>query len=626
MLQVISSWGNGQMFVYADRKEQEVAQGENAFLAATYQSIKLCVLGDVAYLLSDGIANSSARLAAQIASSIFPIFASGITIVAATTKQNQYAKIAAFSDTFPKSLSVKTEQGLRFWADHVGQLTKGGMITGIVGLIQLGHSPLVAGAMLAPFIYQAAEDHQLIPMRVRLVTEKYFTNLAQIAGMLGGSPVNRILGGIVGAIRLIPYSATVTYLIDDLMHDRWQLKGPSLREIDAAPVMQRHLSFEQIETILHAPIENFFISHSYCNQSPPSLQSLEEDHKFDHYITYFNAVDWTQRISFLKKRFQDDDRFIECVRSHFVGQNYQRENIDIYLERLKKPDQTKEQFLVARFTDQFYFFIGVLKGEIEPKGHASDIVTTQQAAAVILAQFPQLSLREREDLLLKLGIEAGEYCARGMRSTCVDIVEGLTLQDGDALLRHEHVLHLELLRFRKQILDVFYLHILELLRKPQYDHGPDDAQVTDVDTVAIAQDLHYRDLFYSAMALGFISLTPAERDSINSQLLVWKQCADVREMMYTYYQEHLPEFFKALPQAAFSDYILGIIETYPTLSDEEKNMLRDHIADQTWGNETSLRFFYMALVRLGALRYTTPIATEWVEISKSDIDPEWVCI
>ena len=318
LLNAVAGWGDSQLFTYADTKEAEAEQGKNLMLAAGFQAQKLILFSDVTYRLAEEISNPALRVPAEIVCSVFPIFSSLMTLFSAKVKQGEYPKIAQLSKKFPNSLSKEATQRFRFWADNAGKFAQGGMLVGIIALIRFQHNPFSAAAMLAPFIYKMAENRQLVPMRVRLATEKYLTILAQTAITAGGSPLNRVLG--VGM--LLSYSQQINYLIDDFIRSQRKLEdptlqGPSLREIDKPHVEQNDLSYEQILAILNASPDDFRLCHSYCSQVEIRLDLFEQNQQFDHYWRYFLDVDWTQYTSCLKKKFQDDNRFQDLCREKF---------------------------------------------------------------------------------------------------------------------------------------------------------------------------------------------------------------------------------------------------------------------------------------------------------------------
>ena len=236
---------------------------------------------------------------------------------------------------------------------------------------------------------------------------------------------------------------------------------------------------------------------------------------------------------------------------------------------------------------------------------------------------------EIEDTILKLAVEGGEYCARGVKRASREIINGILQgsqgQSKDPIENYETQLRQSLEMDRMKIMTSLYQHFIGVLAKGlKYGakSGSEIEEVTDQHAVAAAQDVHTLDLYRIAFALGFVPLTEYERNSIGvAELNLWGNpmymFREFRMQMYHIYQNHLNDTIKELGTLNFFNYIHSVIKTNPKLNEEQITEIVEKLTErnsETWTvEETESKFHRLALVMLGILNYD-PIGDDWVEV------------
>ena len=125
---------------------------------------------------------------------------------------------------------------------------------------------------------------------------------------------------------------------------------------------------------------------------------------------------------------------------------------------------SKEAFLTEQLRLQFHDFVSILCKEKAAKGNALDLQDAIESCRAILAYLNHApSSIEVEDILIKLAIEAGDYCARGIKRTSAEIHSGLVTKDNDPQKTYELTIRSHLQNVRQQIMQNTYLKLMEIM-------------------------------------------------------------------------------------------------------------------------------------------------------------------
>jgi hypothetical protein len=647
IIELAAGWSTGQGFALAKYKEDEVKQGKNYYQASLCQAFEICNLSNVVSQLVNSLPNPYVKTSLKIGSTATSILGFVLCPTFAAVKQGHYEdgvkalnavtrnSLPRLADRLPEKLSERTTALFGYLAEHSGDIATSAMILGTAALPILGNV-YFAGAMLTPITYQAIDSRHWVPRRISLFMENYMPTVASAATLVGGGPIMQV----ISALHLSSFSPTFNKFLhsklDTLAKNVFHLTGPSLQEIDAPLVVNKELSFDIINNILNCDDSSpFTINPAHCSKWACDLKKLATNNEFSKYLELFEKIDWSSKYSSLKTAFRDDDRFLDFLEITFPGKTDFYENFDSYVTELaiNSSLNTKEVYLANQLKNQMIQLIKVLKGESRATGSQRDTEEAIENCSQILAHLLQknwdvpIEKIELEDTILKLAVEGGEYCARGVKRTSREIVNGILYgpQGQDPVESYEIQLRQSLEMGRMKIMTCLYQDFIGVVVKGiKYGAGSGRqiGQVTDPHAVATAQDVHTFDFYRLAFALGFVPLTEYERSSIGiNDLNLWGNpmygFREFRLQMYHTYQRRLHDLINELGGINFFNYIHSVIKTNLKLSEEQKTDLIEKLTERNsdaWTvEETENRFHRLALVMLGVLHYN-PIEDDWIEI------------
>ena len=656
-LELAIGWSTGYGFATAKNKENEVKQGKNYYQASVCQAYQVCHLSSVVNTLGNNLPNLYIKTAVKIGSTgasvlgfVFcPTFAAvkqghyeiGVKTLNEVTRPN-FPKLA---DRLPEKLSKRTNVLYSYLAEHSGDIASSAMIVGTAALPIFGNV-YFAGAMLAPIAYQAIDSRNWVPRKISLFMENYMPTVASAAYLFGSNPVFQV----GSAMYLSTFSPTFNQFIhrklDNMARNYFHLKGPSIEEIDAPLIVNKGLSYDQINSILNCnDPSRFTINPAHCSKWACGEKTFAKNDDFSRFLELFKRIDWSRNYSLLKKAFKDDDRFLDFLKEKFPQkedtsekdqlEDFQK-NFDSYVTELANSSlKTKEQYLADQLEKQMIHLVKVLKGEARAKGSQRDTDEAIGNCAQILGHLLQLNWDincekiEIEDAILKLAVEGGEYCARGVKRASREIVNGILLAAGksdDPQDNYEFQLRINLEQLRTNIMTDTYQYYIDNFVKNVKTSVKSDTEIketTDQHAVALAQDVHTLDIYRLAFALGVVPLTEYERNSIGfNELNLWGSPGypfrKFRMDMYHTYLQRLDESVKELGAFNFFTYILAVIQTNPQLNKVQKDALVDESQGVSWSaEETQRRFNRLAFVMLGILKYDA-LSDDWIEMTIED--------
>lgn len=624
-----TGWG----YTFAKTKAEEVQQGGNKYQASVFQGIQVIQLTNVAGNFIRIIPNTYVRLAATTLNSTASLTSIVACPMLASVEQGHYEKaVAATGAPLPGKLSKVTTRILAYTSNHLGDFLNYGMIAGTLALPFVGN-PFFAGAMIVPVLFEAADSRKWIPRRVSRIAELYMPAISSAIMLAGGGIGSRIFS----AMDLISYSPrhyqSFQRKIDAFARRRYDLKGPSLREINSPVVMRKKMSYDEICHIIEGDDDEFELNYPHCSKDCSSSANLPESRDFDQLTALFDQIDWTKQP--LRQKFLDDDRFINRLKKEFP-ENDPRRDFDALVAKLAK-EQPIEDFFASELRMQFIQMIAYIKGDERPKGNIVDIDDAADSCAKILPYLQTLNMKVRHeeveliDILMKLGIEGGDYCARGLKRAANEIVDGIAGHISfDPENDYERKLFQNLQIVRREIMQSLYLRMIDTLTSLAKKKGIDmEKEVTDEHSLAIAQDVHTMDIYRLIFSLGFYPLTYNERRNIGfMHLFNWEipPYSDLRMEMYKLYQESLDKVIGELGEVHFSTHLLRLIYTNDSLSEEEKSLIIDRFtgdSDDNWSsNSINTRFHRLLLCMLGILRKKAIYEEPFIMVEKTEEQTE----
>lgn len=598
-------------FHRAAEKADEVKQGGNHYQGAVYQAVQYSHLPTVTSPLLDRISNPQLRIIMKLFNHVIPVASWIICPTAAAIKQGHYEigvkiynqmtkdRFKLISKLPPSELKPQTKKAYNFIAKHAGHIAEGGMIVSSVALAFLG-SPYFAAALATQYSLKKMNQAGLFPKQFSLLMEEKLPIICDACLIFSGNIVNQVISGLTILSSSQKVNEYVQTKVDSFTHEKVGLEGPKLEEIDAEVKTHKHLPFNQILFLLNLDKYDFAINPAHCSK-PISLTTLAEDADYGYIIEVAKLINWKLKTPLLRFKFRDDERFNDFLSEKFIELNNYDVSFDDYLGALMiERNEDLEDLLANQFTKQLQGLVDILNGVTPGIGSLADLDESRKNCRKIVAFLKNLSYEKNkiifEDILLKLGVEAGEFCNRGIKRASGEIVDSIlrekleqkNLSDHTGELQNEMDWYeLKLLQslqfYRSKILDNTYLKFMEnvvaSVKNPGgYNYISGEKQTKDIETVAFAQDVHTRDLYRVSFALGFYPLLDYERKKFGlGDLVLWSHPGypfrAMRNHMYQIYFSQVQKAFKDAGKIYFGDYLRRFIYENQQLKDNEKAIL-----------------------------------------------------
>lgn len=628
-LEAFYGLGIGYNFALARKKELELKQGKNDYQASLYQIQGLSSFTSLASNILTQIPYAPIRIGATIGNTILPF--AGLILIpsSAAIKNGHYEqgvrcfdslvekKYPRLKGILPEKIEEASINAYTFLSDNANTMTSVGIAIGTIALPFLGFGSFVAG-IGAPIVYHGLESANLIPSCINSLVEKYMPTVVNASMLLGGGPIGKVFAlatlssGLPGASDYVQKKIEKVFLSTT--------KGPSLKEIDGPWLEKNDLSFDEIQYILENDAEYLYeVNPAHCSKQVDLQATLPKDYDFIGFLTLFEKINWKERYGVLKSAFRDDDRFFDLLEEKFGKQDF-RNDFEIYIEKWAlEINSSKEDVLANQLQKQINDFVSILCKEKAVKGFAYDLEDAIESCSSILAYLkssPEASAVEIEDILIKLAVEGGDYCARGIKRAAAEINCGLTE------LTYELKIRQQLQLIRQRIMQNTYQKMIEIMVRLAKEGGgvfvSKETQTTDVHAVAIAQDVHTIDLYRQYLALGFYPMTSNERSQFGvSDFATWSLYRPIRDQMYQAYQTMLDNPIKEHGEIHFVNYIRQKINDLPLLQEQQEALI-DKLIDYDAGEKAIKSFHRLFFVMQGILK-VKPIYTDWIELNSEPI-------
>lgn len=629
----------GYTYALSKKKEDEVRQGENSYQASLFQFSQVAVLSNVTGILAEAIPNPAVRLAAITANVVTPVLSFFFCPTFAAVKQGHYETAAGTVNQkpptalaiIPEQLSPKTAKVMTYLADHTGDIANAGILVSTAALPLIGNYPL-AIAMAFPLVYEALDSRGFVPQRISLMIERYMPAMTDFTFLATGNILTRALSAVSLSSSIPSANQIVHRKIDKIAHQFMTLEGPTMEEIDAPLVEKKDLSYHDIMGILRGETNEFELNPAHLSKWANYFIELPKDTEFQKFLELFDKINWEEKYILLRRSFFDDDRFQAFLREKFPDVKIDADNFEEQIQLLADEEgKTKEKYLADQIRYQLNECILVLKYEKPVTGMKQDLDTSVENCSQILSYLttlnPENDSVEIEDILIKISMEAGEYCARGIKRASNEILSGILQQEVkdkseiDPMKEYELGLRQRLQQERLRILQNYYLRFVDLLVQVA-KHGratplPSQLQSTDEHALAVAEDVHTMDIYRNCFALGFYPMTQYERDSFGlMELFMWGSPShpfrQMRLEMYREYQNELDSIVREIGELNFSNYIRQLIQENPNLEEPQKEEILEQFLEVPIE-----RFHQLMFVFLGVMRHKE-IWDEWSVVEIED--------
>lgn len=640
----------GHLAADFSRKETEVKQGKNHYQGAIYQTGKIMNLTNVTALFIPHIPNASLKSVAEVINFIAPITGAIVCPLAAGVKQGHYEQIAKVFNNYsyikmPAELGNITHNSFESIAEHSGAIINTAIAIGGLALPFFGNLS-TAGGMLFPIAYHALDSKGFVPLKISLMAEKIMPSLSTFFLFLSGGVVTKVFTAASLATSLPTCSTKIQEKIEGAMSRMTAAHGATIEQVQAPVIEKRNLSLQEILEILDGDDEDFELNVAHCGKSVVSQFTFVENHNFDDFYSFFDKVSWEDRYNLLVRVFKGDERYLESISEILHIKPCLKNNVSLldfarYVEELaEKKGVSKEICLAEQLKVQFKDLISGLKGEIKMAGSSEDIEDCIASCSKILGYLNSLSETkitvEMEDILLKLAVEGGQYCARGVKRASSEILNGIAqsdrLENLSVVESYERKLKQKLEQMRGKILQGNYLKFVERIqsffKKGKQSYVFENAETKDEQAIAIAQDVHTLDIYKSCLSLGFFPMTENERNRMGTaETFMWASpihpFRKMRENMYDTYVRQMDFVFSELGEIYFAEYFQSLISEMTCLTEEQKQLVLDkYINNNEWTweiDESFKRFHRLVFVILGVLK-RIDLYEDWQEISAIEIE------
>jgi hypothetical protein len=660
-------WSIGYNEAFYKNKADEIAHGGNDNLAAFYRCGQIEAVANVSYQINALLPKTAATLSINILCNIVPIASIPVNLLISNISRGNYPfirdcwnsiipqlenyitqpdappslikKIIILLSKIPKYLPLPTELNpktikvINFLNEHSSTMLRVAMIASTVALIAMG-SYFCAGAILTAVTYSILDSHNCIPYKTSLFIEKYMPIVSAVGLLCSGMLVAQILG----AAQLASYAMPDTYQlvaqkIDRFISGIFNIQGPSLEEIDADVVENRSLNFAEINAILDASDKDYEINPAYCSKWAINLDKnlLPKDQDFDKITALFETVAW-EKHSCVKKKLQYDDRFLKFIigelkKLHSAGKidsESAEGKFQINLHIVKKdrekyitqviahqnPPISEEEYLANYLKNKIILMVSYLNGKERISGSQQELDDAIQEMQYILPYLESLKNASKkiefEDALLKLAVEGGDYCARGLKRAAGEIMRNVIQNNApinsdpsyfDPIKDYETKLKQNLEEKRYFIIESFYnkyiVNFFKLI------HGE-----------STALDVHTFDTYRLALTKGFYPLTPNEDHQFGlEQLLFWEYCRVLlrTSVMYDEYKKTLNDAIEEEGNLNCFNYVRYIIKNNANLTKDEKKEIANRLfcldGNNPWDSQEAIKKMHQfVFVTLGILR------------------------
>lgn len=611
--------GCGFSFTSSTKKEDEIRQGQNHLLSAFPQVGQLGVLCAVIRQVAMAILGGTVPLFVSVLSNVVPILSLPLFLLAGSARGGEHNKTAdalaeagsRWSYVVPRNLSDRTLcflSGIAQYSTHVFRVA---MVISAVALVCLG-SHVFGISLLFMLLYREIDKRGYIPHKVSLFIETYMPIVSIIGALVVGTLVIQVFAVLSILSYIRPVQTFLQHKIDAIV-GCFLKKGVSLQEYEAPLIEKRGMTYEEISHFLEGR-STYELNPAHCSKPALTGDLLPENRNFNEYLSLFESVNWKES-KILVKKLQDDDRFRDFLRRHST-----EGDLEARLKHVASSRNVASQTFAANWArEQMETMVQLLSGKVGTSlaGNRSDLETAIPDYARILAYLKSDSVNPivKEDLLLKIAVEGGHYCARGIKNTASEIMRGHLVKEALSKLNGSSVQHKyeTLLKFglqneRHRLIQEWYYTLIKAIKA-----GVGEQNVHDV---------HFFDLFLQYLNLGFYPLSAAERSGIGLPiLLVWRiNYQEIRERMHLEYELQLSDFFKSQREDTnffpfLKSYLKNFFLKHLENNQQETLLERLEAANDKEDTFTIEQFQRLALVGLGILREQPRNAEESIPLT-----------
>ncbi len=575
-------------------------------------------------------------------------------------------KIPRIPFKLPTRLSHIAVQALEFVNKNMSNVIRLALIVSGAVLLFFGHTAMALGALLAVSYEYLDHDLGVVPRSVSLFMEKWMPVISMAGVLITGSLFSQVMAGgslllmipsvnllvhqrISGAIRV-----ALLQMKDQII--RWFFRGgrppqldeltravenhPLLEECDAPLVERRVMNAREIQAVLAAENDAYEINPAFMTKDFEPVMQLPENRNFTELTRLWDAVGvrWTEPAAYTRlfNRVTDDKRFILYVKERFPEAKRlffendwrlnEQQNRDRFIELQtnhrnqfqewvqilahEKGFRNKEEFVANWVKQQLQFYVGKINGDrpIEGEQHLLRDAVQNTARIIPFLLKPETTEVEKEDALVKIAVEGGDYCSLAMKRASKEVLTGFTVPLQNAAVpvdphkAFEDEVRYTMQKARLAGVEVLYKELVSRLRENE--------EMQDT-----AEDVHLYEAVTMSLKRGLYPLSEEEMESFTLTELVFK------ETLALPLQVQLMEMFRRRLYDAMGflaidplnmmrnkilDYLRAWVEGNNALSAAEKGALLNgalsNVPDQIADPDNHPKWQRLMMVILGMIR------------------------
>ena len=269
-----------------------------------------------------------------------------------------------------------------------------------------------------------------------------------------------------------------------------------------------------------------------------------------------------------------------------------KNRVDLELIRLAQSQKTTKEEIAAAWTrEQMKSLVDILMVRKRCTGTQIDLDESIKYCSKILPYLQKIKDTDRkstEDQLLKLAVEGGDYCTRGIKRASGELLRHVLEQDNvlkaNPMEDYERKVQEALQQVRSRIVQERYKAYVDGMQVPG----------------RISSDVHGYDMYRLFFSMGFYPLTPYERESFGVfHIVSWSfyYQEEHHPRMFADFKKELNEAVKQVGVAYLSTYMQQFIEGNNKLTEAQKEEIHTVWLSES-GNETFIR---LLLVNMGVL-------------------------
>lgn len=596
-VQFAAGWSLGASFAGAKASEVMYKQGGHTMLAALCQIFQIVPLCAVGSQLAEHLPASSLKTRVKFLCAVAPFVSVPCCLLNGYVVGNG-------------SIPIKPIAGvLRFTNKHIGSAARVAILAGSLAMISLGQRVQGAALCLA-LAYEGVDSLGYVPRKISLFIEKHISVVSHIAQIFTGNVTTKFFSAIHLSLNTSSsFHRALHTKIDSLYRKLVNKPSPALREVDTPVVERTSLTVAEIKNILNKNVWEFSVSPSHAASSVFDLQPLPENKNADLLLNFFNSVSWhdEEHRKLIYSKLNKDERFITIIQEKIAPEKSIKQiqaEFNFYLESLSKDTNTNPtDYLFNWFHLQLTAFVKIMKGEERVTGLQQDLDDAIPNCYKIIAylssldQKNKMDKRETDDILLKLAVEGGNYCALGIKRACHEVVSQI-MQSKAKTVSHKD----EQLDYKTRLLAT-------LQEKRRLIYLAEYASLIR-DGVFLAKsesNSHIEEIFQTWLGLGFYPITRHQRKAFGfKDLFHWEVYARLRAEMYMDYKNQLSATVDELGKQAFGLFLQILIQNNPSLSASEQQEILymcSECNDGKWtSEETQKKFHFLVFYMLGIVK------------------------